>query len=225
LAGIKMGDIVVEYDGERVRSVRQFRRLVQETPPGRKVQASLLRDGQRVNVTIEPSESNEFTQLSDVNTRLSVLRNLGKFRVPPAPPAAPALPSAPWPPTPPMAGAFPDLESPDLESFVWRSRNSLGLTVNDLSSQLAEYFGAKEGVLVTSVHDQSAAAKAGVKAGDIITSFNGASVDSPYALRERIQRLQEGEEFSIEVVRDKKSLTLKGKVEPFRNRRSSRSLI
>lgn len=216
-AGIKKSDIVVEYDGERVRSVRQFTRLVQETPPGRKVQASLVRDGQRVNVTIEPRESNEFSLLSDLDG-VSVLRNLGGFRAllaPPTPPAAPAPPSTPFPPTPPMARMFPDLES-----YVWRSGNSLGITVSDLSSQLAEYFGTKDGVLVTSVYDQSAAAKAGVKAGDVITSFNGSSVGSPSELRQRIQRLQEGEELSITVVRDKKSLTLKGKVETFRNRRN-----
>ena len=40
-AGIKAGDIVVEYDGERVRSARQFTRLVQETPEGRSVAIAL----------------------------------------------------------------------------------------------------------------------------------------------------------------------------------------
>src|SRR6476660_7263916 len=59
-AGLKTGDIVVEFDGERVRSVRQFTRLVQETPAGRKTQAAVMRGGQRINVTIEPRESNGF---------------------------------------------------------------------------------------------------------------------------------------------------------------------
>src|SRR5919197_5857745 len=49
-AGFKAGDTVIEFDGERVRSVRQFTRLVRETPVGRKVQAVLLRNGQRVTV-------------------------------------------------------------------------------------------------------------------------------------------------------------------------------
>ncbi len=43
---MKKGDIVVEFDGEHVRSVRQFTRLVQETPAGRKIQTSVIRDGQ-----------------------------------------------------------------------------------------------------------------------------------------------------------------------------------
>ena len=45
-AGVKRSDIIVEFDGERVRSARQFGRLVQETPPGRSVKATMTRDGQ-----------------------------------------------------------------------------------------------------------------------------------------------------------------------------------
>ena len=55
-AGLKAGDVIVEFDGERVRSTRQFTRLVQETPSGRKVQASVVREGQRVPLSIEPHE-------------------------------------------------------------------------------------------------------------------------------------------------------------------------
>ena len=207
-AGFKKGDIVVEYDGERVRSVRQFTRLVQETPAGRKVPTSLVRDGQRVSVTVETRERSAFNVFDSGD--VSVLRKFGRsgddfaFAVPPA---------RPVPPTPPVPPAFPDLPG-----FIWRSGSNLGLTVSDLSSQLAEYFGTKDGALVTSVYDDSAAAKAGIKAGDVITRFNGAEVIDPSDLRRRIQRLQSGDEFTVEVVRDKKPLTLKGKVETTRSR-------
>jgi serine protease Do len=215
-AGIRKGDIVVEFDGERVRSVRQFTRLVQETPAGRKIQTSLVRDGQRVNVTVEPRERGGFNLFSD-DDRVGVFRNFQggadnfAFAVPPAPPGRPV------PPQPPAPPAFPDLPT-----FIWRA-GSLGLTVGNLSSQLAEYFGTKDGALVTSVYDDSAAAKAGIKAGDVITSFNGAAVTDPSDLRRRIQRLQNGDEFTVGVVRDKKSLTLNGKVETVRTRRTYRS--
>ena len=134
---------------------------------------------------------------------------------PVVPPTPPAPPSAPAPP------AFPDFET-----FVWRSGNTLGITVGDLSPQLADYFGTKDGVLVTSVADDSSASKAGLKAGDVITSFNGTGVDTPSELRRRIQRLNDGDELTIAVVRDKKALTLKGKVEPRRQgRRTVRSIV
>ena len=90
----------------------------------------------------------------------------------------------------------------------------LGITVDSLSPQLAEYFGTKDGVLVTSVSDDSAAAKAGLKAGDVITSASTAStVSDPQDLRRRIQSLDDGDEFTIGVMRDKKPVTLKGKAE------------
>jgi serine protease Do len=218
-AGMKKGDIVVEFDGERVRSVRQFTRLVQETPVGRKAQAAVVRDGQRINVTVEPRESNGLNVFGDLEGA-RVLRDFGRdfsFDIPAAPPR-PARPATPAPPAPPAAPAFPDIET-----FVWRTGNGLGITVGDLSDQLAAYFGVKDGVLVTSIAESSAASKAGIKAGDIITSFNGSDVEGPSDLRRRIQRLQDGDEFTVGVVRDKKSLTLKGKAETTRSRRTYRS--
>ena len=223
-AGLRKGDIVVEFDGERVRSVRQFTRLVRETPAGRKIQVSVVRDGQTTNVTVEPRESSSFNVFGDLDG-VRALGELGRdfrFAVPPhpRPPRAPSAPSAPVPPAPPASPVFPDFES-----FVWRGGTSLGITVGDLSDQLAGYFGVKDGVLVSSVADDSAAAKAGVKAGDVITSFNGTDVTQPSDLRRRIGRLQDGDEFTVDVVRDKKPLTLKGKIEAAANRRSYRSVI
>jgi len=220
-AGIKKGDIITEFDGERVRSVRQFARLVQETPTGRKAQTVVMRDGQRVNTSVEPRESNGFTVLQDL-ARGRVFGDLGgdfdfAFPTPPAPPARPAMPAPPATPAPPLL--------PDYEGFVWRSSTGLGITVSDLSGQLADYFGTKEGVLVTSVSENSAAAKAGLKAGDVITAFSGGSVTSPSDLRRRIQRLDDGDEFTIAIVRDKKPLTLKGKYESPRATRTTRTII
>jgi len=203
-AGVKKGDVVMEFDGERVRSVPQFTRLVRETPAGRKVAAALWRDGQKISVTIQPRASDGF-------------RVFDNFDFMPVPPAPPAPPAAPLPPAPPAL--------PDFEGFVWRTGSTLGMTVTDLSSQLADYFGTKDGVLVTSVLEDSAASKAGVKAGDVITSIDDSAVGSSSELRRRVQRLENGAEFTLGVVRDKKNLALKGKVEEGRNRRTFRSVL
>jgi S1-C subfamily serine protease len=106
-----------------------------------------------------------------------------------------------------------------METFIWRGSTGLGITTNELSPQLAEYFGAKDGVLVTSVTADSAAAKAGLKAGDVVTSFNGTTIESASELRRGIQRLRDGDAFTIEVLRDRKAMTLKGKIEPREERR------
>lgn len=221
-AGLKKGDIVIEFDSERVRSARQFTRLVRETPAGRKTQASIVRDGQTTSVTLQPRESNSFNMSGDLDG-LRALGDFGRdfrFAIPSPPPRPPRPPSGPVPPAPPAAPVLPDFEG-----FVWQTGNGLGITVGDLSDQLAGYFGVKDGVLVSSVADDSAAAKAGFQAGDVITSFNGTDVTRPADLRRRIQRLQDGDEFTAGVVRDKKSLTLKGKIEATPSRRSYRSVI
>jgi serine protease Do len=208
-AGVRKGDIVVDFDGERVRSARQFTRLVQETPAGRQVQAAVMRDGQKVTLSIEPREREGFSLMGDFPD-VRVFGQIERdFPPPPVPPAAPV------PPTPP---AFPDIDG-----LLWRTGGALGLTVSDLSTQLAEYFGVKDGVLVTSVAADSAGARAGVKAGDVVTSLNGATIESPSELRRQVQRLENGSDFTLGVMRDRKSLSLKGKVEQPRNRWTYRS--
>jgi serine protease Do len=212
-AGLKKGDVVVEFDGERIRSVKQFTRLVQETPAGRKVQAAVMRDGRKVDVTVEPRESDRFRLLGDYDTSVRALEDLGRsYRFDLPTPARPAMPTPPVPPAAPLL--------PDIQRYIFRSGNSLGMTVGDLSSQLADYFGTKDGVLVTAVTADSAAAKAGLKAGDVITEFNGSTVGDPSDLRRSIQRLSDGDEFTIGVMRDRKPMTLKGKSD---TRRSGRT--
>lgn len=186
-AGFKSGDIVVEFDGERVRSSRQFTRLVQETPPGRSVQAAVQRDGQRVTLNVQPRDSGSF-RFDDFAFAT---------KLPPAAKSVEILPK--------------------IQMLMGTGR--LGISVDELSTQLAEYFGTKDGVLVTSVNDNSAASKAGVKAGDVITSLNGGAVSNAADLRRRAQRLEDGDEFTLNVVRDKKTVTLKGKVDLVPTRR------
>ena len=212
-AGLKKGDVVVEFDGERVRSVRQFTRLVTETPSGRTVTAVVTRDGQRVNLSITPREGNAFSFLNGDGWTSGAFETLRRFEptVPPHPPTPPR-PSTPMPPA--------------LENFVWRTGNRLGITIDDLPPQLAEYFGAKDGVLVSSVENDSAAAKAGVKAGDVITSVNGDSVESTSELRRRLASIDRGEDFTLGIVRDKRTMTLKGKLESQgERRRTTRTVL
>lgn len=221
-AGLKKGDLVVEFDGERVRSVRQFTRLVGETPAGRTVPATVMRDGQRVTVSITPRQGGSLRFLDSDNWHSGAFETLRRFgaTTPPVPPR-PATPPRP----PAVLRQSPPLP-PTLEHFFWRSGNRLGIATDDLSPQLAEYFGTKDGVLVSSVEENSAAAKAGVKAGDVITSVNGSSVESASELRRRLSNLDAGEEFTLGVVRDKRTMTLKGKLETVgERRRTTRTIL
>lgn len=206
-AGLRTGDVVVEFDGERVRSVRQFSRLVSETPVGRTVAAVVQRDGQRVTVSVAPRES-EAARFMDGDA----WRSVDEFRN--------------------FAYTVPRLARPEtdarreLESLIRPGGAVLGITTGDLSPQLAEYFGTKDGALVSSVRADSLGAKTGLKAGDVITTVNGAEVASAAELRRRLGRIEAGEEFTLGIVRDKKPVTLKGKIEPRPARRSTtRSIL
>ncbi len=204
-AGLKAGDLVVEFDGERVRSAQQFTRLVQETPVGRPVPVVVVRDGQKSTLTVQPRDS--WPGSGDE------LANRLRYEIP-------SRIVTPRPPTPPRAVAPTPAPAPFM--FSLRGGTAIGVTVSDMSDQLGEYFGAKDGALVTSVTSDSPAARAGVKAGDVITAINGQEVKVPSDLRRAAQRLSAGAEFTIDVLRDKKKLTLKGKTEA---RQSGRRIV
>jgi S1-C subfamily serine protease len=192
-AGVKAGDVITMFDGERVRSGRQFSRLVQETPPGRTVKMTVTRDGQQKDLQITPDSGRRANFRIDGDR----LREQWGDRVPP------------------FNFNF---------DFDWQDSGSsrrLGVSVQELTDQLASYFGVRRGVLVTAVTEGSPASRAGLKAGDVITSVNSESVESRddlvRVLRNAAGRRQaEAPEITIGITRDKKESTLKATLEPAR---------
>ena len=176
-AGIKPGDVILGYNGENVLGTQQFSRLVRETPPGRKVKIQLWRDGKAQNT-------------------LAVIGALSS--------QAPAIPAH-----------FADFNLSDTRAsktsavpsiiMAWINP-ALGIECEPVDSQLAQYFGVKQGVLVRSVVKESAGEKAGLKAGDVLTSVSGRSLSDPEDLR-RVLR-QPGRPVPVSLVRDHKQLTL-----------------
>ncbi len=90
---------------------------------------------------------------------------------------------------------MPNFEMPDMPSvdvgdmaMLPGGRPRLGIDAEDIGGQLGSFFGAPdgEGILVRSVNAGSPAEKAGLKAGDVITSFNGERVRSLGDLRQRL---------------------------------------
>jgi serine protease Do len=211
-AGMKTGDAITEFDGERVRSTAQFTRLVRETPGGRSVSAVLSRAGQKITVTVTPDRS---AFGDDFGMRFLETPS-ARLPIPPTPPSPPAPARAPRPP------ALNQLMPFDI---IGRARNTgrLGITIEDLDTQLAEYFGVKEGVLVKSVAEGSAGAKAGLKAGDVITSVNGRHVYDASDVTRALDRVESNGDFTIEVSRDRKPQTLKGKLETRESRDRTRT--
>ena len=195
-AGLKEGDVVLEYNGQRIEGTEQFVRLVRETPVDRQVHLSVWRNGgaQDLTATIghRPAE------------HVSVLNDDGDFTVE-IPPIPPLLP-----PMPPMARMPEVAPFPDgaLAMITGRS-GMLGIESESLGSQLAEFFGVKEGVLVRSVVKNSAAEKAGIRAGDVIVKVDGETVTTPHEISSLLRSASRAKKtFPVVVVRDKKEVTL-----------------
>ena len=97
-----------------------------------------------------------------------------------------------------------------LERFGEVQRGSLGVQAQDLTPDLAAAFGLAErkGALVVQIDKNSAAEKAGLQAGDIITAFNGKALENSTDLRNRIGLLRVGQSATLTVLRKGRGLTL-----------------
>lgn len=182
-AGLKVGDAVLQFNGQRVEGIEQFSRFVRETPPGREVRLLISRGGstqtitakigQRKNMIVVPSTSFEMPRIE----------------------------------MPPM---------PDIPHAMMMSRSGmLGIEAEPLRGQLADFFGVKEGVLVRQVNKDSAAEKAGVKAGDVILRINDQKVATPSEIGSALRAAARDNKKTVPlvIVRDHKETTLTATVE------------
>jgi serine protease Do len=153
--------------------------LVRETPAGREVKVSISRGGAIQNLTIR------------TGVRKLAVAKVGE----------------------PMRIEIPNFEIPDFNipdvprsTITWRSA-ALGVEAESLSGQLADYFGVKEGVLVRSVAKDTAADKAGIKAGDVITRVDGTPVTNPAEVTNAL-KLARGRSVGLQIVRERRELSL-----------------
>ena len=129
--------------------------------------------------------------------------------MPPMPPEAALAPRAPMPPMPPM----PPGHDFTFEDFNWGGAGPrrLGIEFDEVSGQFAKFLQAPgdQAVVVTSVLEGSAAAKAGLKAGDVILRFGGHEIRNARDLRSEVRKAESGKELVVGVQRDGKAVDLK----------------
>jgi len=186
-AGLQDGDVLLEWNGERLESVAQLQRLMRETPAGRTVSLGVMRDGERHEVSVE------------LGDRARASKDLHVFTVPRDRSVF-------------MREGNEDLGERIRERLQFTPRGDfsmgtfgrpprLGVRIQGLGEQLAEYFGVKGGALVTEVSEDSPAAAGGITAGDVIVEIDGKSVDDPEDLLEALSGRDAGP-VAVEVVRD-----------------------
>lgn len=192
-AGIKDGDVVLEFNGMPVAGTVQFQRMVSETPPGRQVKLTIWRSGaaQTVTATIGERKNAIATIVPDEGRGWSF--------------DMPNMPNMP---------RMPELNIPRMETFS--PNPALGIYGEPLgeTEQLAEYFGVTDGVLVRSVRKGSAAEKAGIKAGDVITKLDDSHVSTSADITRTLRSLRgKKSTFTVTVVRNKKEMPISVTVE------------
>ncbi|MFN2517128.1 MAG: PDZ domain-containing protein [Pyrinomonadaceae bacterium] len=195
-AGLRKDDVILRFEGESVTSVRKLNRLVSEVAPDQSVRLAISRGGaeQEVGVTIGKRNisSNTFHRMEGPEA-LEGLRGLMT-------PGAPGANVWKW-----------EGQGPGGEGMVFSFGNNrrIGATTIQLTKQLADYFGIPDGkgVLVTSVTNESPAAKAGLKAGDVITLVDGEKVEAAGDLSRAINNKKEGD-VTLTIIRDKNQRTI-----------------
>ncbi|MGA2981942.1 MAG: PDZ domain-containing protein [Terriglobales bacterium] len=181
-AGVHEHDVIVSLNGTAIESAAQLRRMIKETPPGRVVTLGISRDGQPLTIKV---------QLADRHKSTGWGQN-GKFEMP----EMPKMPD------------LPDFDLP-VSIVVVHSGLRSGLMVENITPQLGDFFGVKDGkgVLVRSVEKGSRGEKAGFRAGDVVVKVNNQPVhdtsDFTHALRS-----SSGGAAAVTVIRDKREQNL-----------------
>ena len=179
-AGLRKDDVILSFNGEAVTSTRKLNRLVSESSADQSVRLTISRGGseQEISATLGKREPMKHVFNDKWNKELK--EKMEKMRK-----------------------DFPRMKDGDFV-FTWGSHRRIGIATQPLSKQLADYFGVTEGILITSVNENSPASRAGLKAGDVITAVDGEKVDSPGDVSRAINKKEEGS-VTLTVVRDRNS--------------------
>jgi len=154
-AGVKEGDVILEFQGNRVEGCAQLTRMVRETPPGRTVALEVWRDGSPKTIRVKVAEHERPHGHG---------RMIERQRI--------EIPHI----------DIPEIDIPEIEALgSIPSSIRLGASVENLTEQLGEYFGVKggEGALVRSVRKGSPGDEAGLRAGDVIQQVGREPVETP----------------------------------------------
>lgn len=194
-AGLREEDVVLAWRGESVYSAAELQRLVRETPSGRQVRIRVLRDGERTTLTVTPGEEPGMARMlrrplsPEARARMHERMRDAREHWRQARERLEGLDDRlgeldehiedEW-------SRDGDADSVRIREFRPRApwgpdRPRLGVRLQELTPQLADYFGLgdREGVLVASVREGSPADSAGVRAGDVLLSVGGQRVSGP----------------------------------------------
>lgn len=183
-AGLKKGDVILQFDGEPVTSSRKLLRLIGEAAPEQSVRLTISRNGSEQQLT---------ATLGKRENQWNAYRSL--------------IPEV-------RGGATPQPRvwgnTPEAFTMLFGNNRRVGITTTSLTKQLGDFFGVQngQGLLITSVSENSPASKAGLRAGDVITEVDGQKIEDSGDFINALSRKDEGD-VTLTIIRDKSQRTIK----------------
>ena len=191
-AGLHVNDVVLSVNGHNVQSAEEFSHLLREVPAGHKVNLGISRDGAMQNSTVLLVDRKAMEH--DVWNKMN---NGDAF---PPPPTGMGLLSG-------GGDSMPSFHMPWFGSSL-----NVGVLVEPLTSQMADYLGVPNGVMVKQVARKSEAASAGFRAFDVVLKVGNESVKTT-ADWDRALRSNQGKTVPIYILRERKQQTLSMQVD------------
>ena len=187
--GIRVNDVVLELNGQPVEGAEQFGRMMHEIPAGRKVTLVISRDGNLQTIAVELVDHKKMAQ--DVWNKLGTSNDdLTQ---------APGMGILAGGGDAPLPGGF--------HMPFFGSSLNVGALVEPLTSQMADYLGVPNGLMVKQVARKSEAATAGIKAFDIILKVGNENI-STTADWDRALRSNQGKPVQVTILRERKQQTV-----------------
>lgn len=212
-AGLQANDVIVKFNGEEVSSMRKLQRLISEVSPDHQAKITVLRGGSERDFTV--TVGNRPTPSFQTGNFTMAVPN-GNFTM--AMPTVRAMPNVTIPRiVTPAMGTLKAM--PNMDNMVWSYAfgRTIGVGTTSLNKQLGDYFGVADGkgILINSVRENSPAAKAGLKAGDVIVEADGKAVGNSGELMKALNSKEKGS-VTLTILRNKNRQTIT--VEPEENK-------
>lgn len=187
-AGLQAGDVIIKFNGDEVTSVRKLSRLIGEVAPDHQAALTILRGGSESEITVTMGKREAQFYNGNFNMKMP--------EMPKTPQVQLTTPGFVW--------------KNDGQTLYFGASRQIGVSTAPLTKQLGDYFGVAEGkgVLITNVREDSPAAKAGLKAGDIIVEVEGKEVKNGVDLIQNIAEKKEGD-VTLTIIRDKNRQTVR----------------
>ncbi len=189
--GLKVNDVILAISGQNVDGAEALRRILRGIPPGHKVSLEISRDGNIQTLAVQLADHKEMEK--DIWNRIG----LDADGIAPVQPPGMGI----------LAGGGSAPVSSGFHMSLFTGTLNVGAMVEPLTSQMSEYLGVQGGLMVKQVAHKSEAAKAGLKAFDVILKVGSDSIATS-ADWDRSLRSNVGKPVQVTILRDRKQQTL-----------------